>query len=229
MVKPLLAQLGRLAQTRRAAAYAVGGCVRDWQLAQVRLADLDVAVEGDGLGLAKAAARALKARVELHEQFGTAVLHLRSGAARRVDMTTCRRESYAKPAAYPNVVPGSLEEDLFRRDFTINAMAVALAPSAFGTLIDPFGGAADLRRRQLRMLHPRSFLDDPSRILRGLRFAVRFGLRWEPATARALREAMRQGALGWLNTGRLRRELDRILEEDDPRACLQRLAELGAP
>lgn len=224
-VRPLLARIGRLAEARHMRAYAVGGCVRDWLLRRGPLVDLDVAVEGDGIILAKAAAAALRARVEAHTQFGTASLH--AGAARRVDFATCRTESYARPAAYPKVAPGPLEADLFRRDFTINAMAVALAPAAFGTLVDPFGGAADLRRRQLRILHPRSFVDDPSRILRGIRFAVRFGLRWEPATARAARAAVAQGALGWLNVGRLHRELDRMLAEEDPRACLQRLAELA--
>ncbi len=226
-VKPLLARIGRLAEAQQMRAYAVGGCVRDWQLRRCGL-DLDIAVEGDGIALAKAAAKALGARLQAHEQFGTASLRLSSGPIRRVDLASCRRETYARPAAYPKVVPGTLDEDLFRRDFTINAMAVALTPGRLGVLVDPFHGAADLRRRQLRMLHRRSFVDDPSRILRGIRFAVRFRLRWEPATARALRAAMGEGALGRLNAGRLRRELDRMLEEEDPRACLQRLAELGA-
>lgn len=227
-VRPLLSRLGRLAEARHAAAYAVGGCVRDWLLRRPQPVDVDVAVEGDGLGLAQAAAKALRARMTAHEQFGTAALHLRAGATTRVDVATCRRETYARPAAYPKVVPGALEDDLFRRDFTINAMAVALAPGRFGALIDPFGGAEDLRGKRLRILHPQSFVDDPSRILRGIRFSARFGFRWEPATARALRAAMAAGALSWLNTGRLRRELDRMLEEPDPRACLRQLAELGA-
>ena len=126
----------------------------------------------------------------------------------------------------PMVTSGTLREDLFRRDFTVNAMAVAVNRGRLGRLVDPFHGARDLRRKQLRILHPRSFLDDPSRILRGVRFLVRFGLRWEPRTEQAAREAVKAGAVGWLNTGRLRKELDRIASEENPRACLERFAEL---
>ena len=144
----------------------------------------------------------------------------------RIAFAPCRREQYAKPAAYPTVRAGTLEDDLFRRDFTINAMAMAIGPRQFGRLVDPFRGAQDLRQRRLRMLHERSFLDDPSRMLRGVRFAQRFGLRWEPRTERAAREALRAGALGRLNAGRLRKELYRILQEPKPRACLEALAAL---
>jgi tRNA nucleotidyltransferase (CCA-adding enzyme) len=202
-------------------AYAVGGCVRDWWLKSPDRTDVDVTVEGDGIGAARAIARAFGGTVNAHQQFGTATVTLGS---RRVDFATCRRESYAKPAAYPMIEPGTLEEDLFRRDFTMNAMAVALSPGRFGLLMDPFRGADDLARRQLRILHERSFLDDPSRILRGIRFLERFHLRWEPDTECLMRDAMADGALGRLNPGRLQKELDRMLEEPDPSACLQRLA-----
>ena len=218
---PLLRSIGRIADGLGLPAYAVGGCVRDWQLGSPDRTDVDVTVEGDGIGVARAVARAFGGTVRAHPQFGTATVTLGS---RRVDFATCRRESYAKPAAYPTVTPGTLEDDLFRRDFTINAMAVALSSARFGLLVDPFHGAEDLDRRRLRMLHERSFLDDPSRILRGIRFAERFTLRWEPRTARALREAMAGGVLGRLNAGRLRKELDRMLDEPDPSACLQRFA-----
>jgi tRNA nucleotidyltransferase (CCA-adding enzyme) len=144
----------------------------------------------------------------------------------RIDFATCRKERYAKPAAYPSLSAGTLEEDLFRRDFTVNAMAMAIAPGRFGTLIDPFNGVRDLRRKELRILHDRSFVDDPSRLLRGVRFLQRFGLRWEPDTEHAAREAIAAGALGWLNTGRLRRELDRMCHEPDPWSCFKQLAAL---
>ena len=222
-MEPLLRRIGELADADGLRAYAVGGCVRDWLLGLANTKDLDVAVEGGGIDLARAVARALGGRVEAHEQFGTATVH---GRSRRVDFATCRTERYARPAAYPRVTPGTLEADLFRRDFTINAMAIVLSPSRFGALVDPFHGARDLRGTRLRILHPRSFLDDPSRILRGVRFATRFGLRWECSTERAAREAIAAGSLGWLNAGRLRRELDRMGAEPDPRACLQTLAAL---
>ena len=142
----------------------------------------------------------------------------------RIDFATCRQEAYTKPAAYPRVTVGTLQDDLFRRDFTINAMAVDLTPQRFGILIDLFGGREDLHRRRLRVLHARSFLDDPSRILRGIRFAQRFELRWEPQTTRALAQALQQGALGWLNAGRLHKELHRMCEEPNPPACFAQLA-----
>ena len=224
--EPLLRRIGAIAEASGLRAYAVGGCVRDWLLGVGTTTDLDVAVEGRGIDLARAVSRALGGRVEAHEQFGTATLRRDGRGSRRVDFATCRTEVYARPAAYPRVTPGTLDADLFRRDFAINAMAAALEPARFGLLVDPFHGARDLRGRRLRILHPRSFLDDPSRILRGVRLATRFGLRWERDTDRAAREAVAAGALGWLNPGRLRKELDRIGAEPDPPACLEALAVL---
>ena len=225
-VEPLLRQLGQLAVDLGLAAYAVGGCVRDWRMGRRGVVDLDVTVEGDGARFAQAAAERVGGELTVHAQFGTASLRGLPPPVRRIDVASCRKETYSARAAYPRVKPGSLREDLFRRDFTINAMAVALAPPQFGVLVDPFGGAADLKARRLRALHPNSFLDDPSRILRGVRFKRRLGLRWEPKTRRWLDEAMSAGALSWLNAGRLQRELDRMREEPDPVACFRELAEL---
>jgi len=222
-VRPLLIRVGRLADRRGVRAYAVGGCVRDWLLGRAATPDLDVTVEGDGLGLARQVGSELDHPVTVHQQFGTATIGTRSV---RLDLATCRHETYAKPGAYPRVAAGSLREDLFRRDFTINAMAVALKPEGFGALIDPYGGRRDLQRRALRILHANSFLDDPSRILRGIRFLLRFGLRWERGTEAALRDAVAAGALGWLNAGRWEKELVRMCEEPDPRACFRQLAVL---
>mgnify|MGYP001590874441 CR=1 FL=1 len=231
VVQPALKQVGRLAAEQGVHAYAVGGCVRDWLLELPPTTDLDIAVEGSGAGLARAAAEALGGTAEAHPQFGTATLRLPPGhgSIRRVDFAMCRKETYARPAAYPRVTPGTVADDLFRRDFTINAMAADLAAERFGTLLDPCGGRRDLARRVLRILHARSFLDDPSRLLRGVRFLARFGLRWDAGTARAAREAVAAGALGWLNAGRLRKEFDAMLREPDPPACLQALAGLLEP
>jgi len=229
-VKVLLQTIGRIADQRGMSAYAVGGCIRDWLVGVTRTVDLDVTVEGNGVEVVRAAAGTLNGTVTIHQQFGTATVVLERTGGRgqiRVDVATCRRETYAKPAAYPRISPGTLEDDLFRRDFTINAMAVAIAPGRFGALIDPFGGARDLQARMLRVLHARSFLDDPSRILRGIRFAQRFGLQWERSTEAAVLHALAAGALGWLNRGRLEKELNRMIEgEPDPRACLLQLAAL---
>jgi len=224
-IRPLLEKIGRLAQQQGMPAYAVGGCVRDWALAALppsaafrggpdgrrfrirAVTDLDVAVEGDGIAFAKRAAGALGGSVTAHPQFGTATLQRRR---LRVDIASCRKETYAAPAAYPKVAAGRLRDDLFRRDFTVNAMAMALAPRAFGRLIDPFKGMADLKAKRLRILHPRSFVDDPSRILRAVRFAQRYHLAVEPRTRRALRRAVAAGMLERLNRGRLRKEFERM-------------------
>ena len=224
-IAPLLRTIGQLAQARGVEAYAVGGCVRDWLLGLTGLVDLDIVVVGDGLAFARDAAAALHATLIEHQQFGTATLAVAGGtrSSMRIDVATARKERYREPAAYPTVSPGTLREDLRRRDFTINAMAMAIAPETFGRLIDPFGGARDLRAKRLTMLHPDSFADDPSRILRGARLLARFGLQLEPATARALRRAVEEGLLARLNRGRLRKELERLVEEPDPIACLERL------
>lgn len=224
-IKGLLQRIGRIARRRGVDAYAVGGCVRDWLLGITQTTDLDITVEGHGPELARAVAGHFGGTLTIHEQFGTATVVIRSTVL-RVDFATCRREVYAKPAAYPRVVAGNLKDDLFRRDFTINAIAMSIAPGRFGTLIDPFDGVSDLRADTLRVLHGRSFLDDPSRILRGVRFAQRFDLRWERQTARAAREAIAAGTLGWLNAGRLHKELDRMCDEPDPRVCFEELASL---
>lgn len=222
-IKPLLEQIGRIAEARGTSVYAVGGCVRDWCLQMPRLTDLDVTVEGDGAALARVVARTLHGTLRVHPQFGTATVLLGPRGTRRVDVASTRKETYAKPAAYPRVTQGTLEDDLFRRDFTFNAMAVALNPGRFGALVDPFGGMEDLERRRLRILNPRSFVDDPTRILRGIRFAQRFEAHFDGVTAQRLKAAVQAGALGWLNAGRLGKELERMLHEPNPVACLKAL------
>lgn len=240
-LRPLLERLGRMADEQGLAAYAVGGCVRDWLLGIAGAVDVDVAIEGEGIAFARLAAHELGASLTPHQQFGTATLELpseespqprgRAGTrtrrspskTMRIDVASCRKEVYPQPAAYPKVAPGTLQDDLFRRDFTINAMAMALAPQAFGTLVDPFGGLRDLKARRLRILHPKSFLDDPSRILRAARLVQRYDLSLESHTAQSLRQAAAAGVLAFLNRGRLRKELDRMAEEPRPLACLARL------
>jgi tRNA nucleotidyltransferase (CCA-adding enzyme) len=220
-VRPLLRTIGEVADAHGMRAYAVGGCVRDWLLGLKGITDLDVTIEGNGMEVARAVSRVLKGSLHVHQQFGTATVVL---PRMRVDVATCRKETYTKPAAYPRIAAGTLRDDLRRRDFTINAMAIAIHPHRFGVVVDPCGGRKDLTTKTLRILHRRSFLDDPSRILRGVRFVQRFGLRWERSTLRAAREAMAEGALGWLNAGRLRKELDRMRAEPHPRACLDAFA-----
>jgi len=237
-MRPLLQEIGRIAQQQGVAAYAVGGCVRDWLSGIDRTTDVDIAVVGEGIAFARALARACGTRATPHEQFGTATLTVERSWERarrptrahtstplRIDVASCRKETYAQPAAYPKVAAGTLKDDLFRRDFTINAMAMALAPNHFGALVDPFGGCRDLKRRRLRILHPRSFLDDPSRILRAARLTARFGLSLEPKTSQRLRQAVASGMLARLNRGRVRKEFERLIAEPDPLACLAHLGQ----
>jgi tRNA nucleotidyltransferase (CCA-adding enzyme) len=226
LARALLAQVGALADAARLPAYAVGGCVRDWLLGISRTDDLDVTVEGDSVRLARGIAEALGGGLQVHEQFKTATVRFSGGPVDHVDVVMCRREAYAEPAAYPRVSPGTLEDDLFRRDFSINAMAADLHPARFGRLIDPFGGQEDARRKRIRVLHARSFLDDPSRILRAVKFAHRLQFQLEPDTRKLAREALEAGALGWLNQGRLKKELGLLQQERNPERGFKRLAEL---
>ena len=220
-----LQRIGRLADAQGVRAYAVGGCVRDLLLGRSST-EIDVAVEGDAIGLARATAQEMGGILTVHEQFGTATVALQKRGLARIDFAMCRQERYAASGAYPQVTPGTLAEDLIRRDFTINAMALQAQGDTFGALVDPYGGAKDVRARRLRVLHPRSFLDDPSRILRGIRFAARFGCAFEPSTRRWLIEALRDGGLERLNRGRWRKELGLMLEEPDSLACFRLLGRL---
>jgi len=206
-IESLVAELRRahpeLEAVREAAsdpAYVVGGAVRDLLLGRDRV-DLDLVVEGDAAALA---ARLGGAPVE-HERFGTATVEV---AGHEVDVASARSETYARPGALPDVsVPADIEADLGRRDFTLNAMAIPLAGEP--QLIDPHGGEADLQAGRLRVLHERSFIDDPTRAIRAARYAARFGFGLEPETERLLRAA----ELGSVSAERREAELLRLAGE----------------
>jgi len=222
----VLATLGRLADARRVRAFLVGGVVRDVLGARVlERADLDVVVEGDGLGLARALGEALGASVVEHARFLTASIRRPSGE--RVDVATARSERYEAPGALPRVMPDSILPDLGRRDFTINAMAVEVSGGDM-RLIDPHGGRADLRRRRLRVLHPLSFVDDPTRIFRAARYAARLDLAYDGWTAAAQALALRLSAYPALSGQRIAAELERILNDARPEVALRRLGAAGA-
>jgi tRNA nucleotidyltransferase (CCA-adding enzyme) len=193
-------------------AWLVGGPVRDLLLKQP-IVDIDVLLSDRLDAVSRRAAARLGARVHLRSRFLTATL---DGALVRVDLARTRRERYARPGALPEVRPGSLDEDLARRDFSVHAMALPLDEEAGSLLVDPLGGRADLDNRTLRILHDASFIDDPTRMLRGARYAARLGFRFERATRKALREAAEGGAFAPVSGDRLRRELERLLGEPDP-------------
>ena len=206
--------------------YLVGGTVRDILLGE-RSFDVDIAVEGDAIALAQALADALGGRVRAHDKFGTAVVLY--GDGERVDVVTARTEFYDAPAALPTVEHASIREDLFRRDFTINAMAVSLKGADLGRLVDPFGGRRDLEAKTIRVLHNLSFIDDPTRIFRGdpLREPLRLpDGRRTPRGSRAV--TIEMGLVGDLSSARLRDELEALLAEGEVEHSILRLAELGA-
>lgn len=215
--------LRRAARDRDLTLYLVGGPVRDLFLDRPTL-DLDLTVEGDAPAIAsRAAARLSRARCVSHAAFGTATLQ---GPDFRIDVATARSETYARPGALPTVSPGTLRDDLYRRDFTANALALALTGPDPGALFDPFDGRADLESRLLRVLHDASFRDDATRILRGARYEARLGFRFGRATLRRLKRDVRY--LGAISGARLRDELRRLLREPEPERPLRRLHALGA-
>jgi tRNA nucleotidyltransferase (CCA-adding enzyme) len=222
----VLASLGRLAAAHGVRAFLVGGVVRDVLRASVLArADLDVVVDGDGLSLARALGEEQRACVIEHVRFLTASIRRPSGE--RIDVATARSERYEAPGALPRVMPGSILPDLGRRDFTINAMAVEVSGGDM-RLMDPYGGRADLRRRRLRILHPLSFVDDPTRIFRGARYAARLDLIYDGWTTVCQAFALRLGAYPALSGQRIAAELERILDDVRPDLALRRLGVAGA-
>jgi len=204
--------------------FLVGGTLRDILLGEENF-DVDIAVEGDAIGFARSLATALGGRVTPHEKFGTAIVSY--GDDERIDVVTTRTEFYDAPGALPTVERAALREDLRRRDFTINAMAVSLRPADFGRLVDPFDGRADLGARVLRVLHNLSFIDDPTRIFRGIRYEARHGFRLDEHSARLARGCIEMGLVGDLSSARLRDELVQLLEDPGAPSGIERLGELG--
>ena len=219
----LLRVLGALADERGISLYLVGGVVRDLVLKRQNW-DLDVTIEGDGVAFARGVAERYGADLAMFERFATARLVLPGGI--KLDIASTRRESYVQPAALPDVVPASLREDLYRRDFTINAMAIQLNAAHFGQLHDPYGGQRDLKAKTIRVLHEGSFVDDPTRIFRAIRFLQRFRFRLEPETARLLAEAAATDLVQKLSGPRLCNEILCLFGERDPGTLIRSLADL---
>jgi tRNA nucleotidyltransferase (CCA-adding enzyme) len=200
--------------------YLVGGAVRD-ALRGATPVDLDLALEGDAREMARTLASRLGGQVVEWERFGTA--EVRAPSLALLNVATARRETYAEPGALPEVEPASIEEDLARRDFTVNAMAMALPDM---TLIDPHGGQRDLADGVIRVLHDASFVDDPTRILRALRYEARLGARLDPHTEELARAAIAGGALDTVSGKRIRDELLDLLREPEAPAALERMRDL---
>jgi tRNA nucleotidyltransferase (CCA-adding enzyme) len=204
-------------------AFLVGGAVRDLMLGRHSV-DIDVTIEGDARAVARELARRLGGEAVEHERFGTATV---TADGLSVDLTTARRETYAEPGALPDVEPAGLAEDLGRRDFTINAMALDLNGDGVGSLEDPHGGREDLADGVIRVLHGESFIDDPTRLLRALRYEARFGFRMDEQTERLAREAAAGAGFDTVSGPRVRDELFDLLGEEEAPAAVARLHELG--
>ncbi|HMA16877.1 MAG TPA: hypothetical protein VKS03_00425 [Thermoanaerobaculia bacterium] len=213
-----------LARERGLALYLVGGAVRDLLLGRP-VVDVDLVVESDAAGFARELGRRTGSRVTVHGRFGTAVLESPSGG--RLDVATARSESYERPGALPRVQPGSIDDDLARRDFTINAMAMEIARSSRPRLRDPFGGREDLSRGLVRILHRRSPFDDPTRAFRAVRYANRLGFRIERRTRRWIREALGEGVLDGVSGDRVRREIAHLFSEKRWAIAARELAAIG--
>jgi len=200
--------------------YIAGGVVRDLFLSRANF-DFDLVVEGDAIKLAQRLAKDSQAKLKIHSRFGTAKLNYPGFS---LDLATARSETYSKPGVLPTVKPGKLKDDLIRRDFSINAMALCLMPHRFGELIDLYNGKDDLDNRFIRILHSKSFIDDATRILRAIRYEQRLSFKLEAETEKLLRRDI--AMLNTISGDRIRHELELILKEDEPERALKRAEEL---
>lgn len=220
----IMKKVGEIADSRGDTVYCVGGFVRDLFL-QVPNYDLDLVVEGDGLEISKLLAYELDGKARLHERFKTGVVILPDKS--KIDVATARTEYYEFPAALPTVEKSSIKEDLYRRDFTINTLAICLNSSKFGLLIDYFGGRKDLQKGLVRILYNFSFVEDPTRIIRAVRFEQRYNFSFEENTLRFAKDAIDRKLLGKLSYSRILHELILILNEREPIPAINRMQEIG--
>lgn len=223
-IHQLLVQFGKVGDDLGYPVYAIGGFVRDL-LMRVENFDIDIVVEGDGIRLAEEFEKRNPCRIRTHRKFGTAIILFPDGL--KVDVATARLEVYESPAALPKVERTSLKADLYRRDFTINTLAIRLNSANFGELIDFFGGIKDIKDKVIRVLHNLSFVEDPTRIFRAIRFEQRFKFQIAKHTQNLMRNAVEMGLIDRLSGGRIFSELVLILEEDNPIPALKRMKDFN--
>lgn len=220
----ILEKAGRLGDSLGMSVYAVGGFVRDLLLKRPNL-DIDLSVEGDGIHFAEELARHMGGRVRPHQKFKTAIVFYDDDQAQpqHLDVATARLEYYEYPAALPTVELSSIKMDLYRRDFTINALAIQLNSKRFGMLIDPFGAQRDMKERTINVLHSLSFVEDPTRILRAVRFERRFQFRIAVQTERLIKNALSLNMMDKLSGVRLFNEMKHVFDEKDAPSCIRRM------
>jgi len=227
--------LGKNAEDMGYMSFMVGGFVRDVILGH-RTFDIDIVLEGDAIKFARCIAEKLNGSIVVHKKFGTATVYIDwprkvvrpilAGPKLKIDIATARREKYEKPAALPTVEFASIKDDLSRRDFSINAMAISLNSNTFGQLIDFFNGYRDLGLKKIRVLHEKSFIDDPTRIFRAVRFEQRLNFKIDDYTENLIRSAIREKMFKKTENQRIRDELILILQEKNPLAALNRMRQL---
>jgi len=220
----LLHELGKTGDQLELAVFAVGGFVRDLLLGREN-ADVDVTVDGDGILFAESFAAGCGCRVKSHQKFGTAVIVFPDGY--KIDVASTRLEYYVSPGALPTVERSSLKMDLYRRDFTVNTLAIRLNEESFGQLIDYFGAYRDLQARVIRVLHNLSFVEDPTRVFRAIRFEQRLNFKIAKHTEDLIKNAVKMDFLEKLGGKRLLSELVQILKEKEPLRGIWRMASLG--
>jgi tRNA nucleotidyltransferase (CCA-adding enzyme) len=223
-VSKLLERIAQLGEREGESVYAVGGFVRD-MLLNIPNQDVDIVVEGEGISFAACLAEEFGARVKSHEEFGTSVVIFPDGY--RIDVATARMEYYKHPGALPTVEKSSVKSDLFRRDFTINSMAVKLTGANAFCLMNFFNGERDLRNKEIHVLHSLSFIEDPCRLFRAIRFEQRFGFQIGKHTEAFMRNTIKKRLIDSLSGLRLFNEIKLLLKEKSPTNCIHRMQEFG--
>jgi len=218
-IKKILDEIKNLCEKEKTRAFLVGGPVRDLIMGKNLKKDLDICIEGNAIEFAQKLNKILKGKITRYPQFGTATIEIEDF---RIDFAMTRKEEYPSPAVLPRVSFGKIEDDLFRRDFTINAIALDIKEEK---LIDPFKGIDDIKAKKIRILHDKSFIDDPTRIFRAVRFAMRFSFEIEEKTEKLLKEAVSYIKL--LTPERIRNEIKLILEEEKRYEMIKKLEEYG--
>jgi tRNA nucleotidyltransferase (CCA-adding enzyme) len=222
-LRTLLETAGEKADEMGINAYLVGGFVRDLAYCRENF-DVDIVVEGGGIAYAEALAKLFEGRIRSHKKFGTAVVVLPDGF--KIDVASARMEYYKTPAALPTVEASSIKMDLQRRDFTINAMAIRINSRGFGELTDYFGGLRDIKEKAIRVLHSLSFIEDPTRAFRAVRFEQRIGFHIGKQSLKLIKNAAKLNFFDKVSPSRIFNELKIILTEPEPLWALKRMTEL---
>ncbi len=219
-IRRLLQEIGRFGAELSQPVYVVGGFVRDLLIGHETL-DIDIVVEGDAVDFAHQLAEVWASKVQLHHQFKTATITRRDGL--KLDFVSARNETYPSPGALPSVEYGTITEDLRRRDFSINALAIRLQPNTFGELVDCTDGLQDLGAGRIRVLHAQSFIDDPTRIFRAIRYEGRYNFQITESDRQRILDAIDQGILDLISGQRIRNEIDHILSEEAAPQMINRM------